>query len=132
MEDCIFCKIAKGEIKTIKLWENEEFLAILDAFPVMVGQVLVIPKKHIGAYLFELNDEIYCKLLLIAKKIAKVMDLSLKPVKVGMIIEGLEVDHVHVKLFPFMDKKGFHMKTLEPKPSEEEMKEITEKIKENI
>jgi len=132
MDKCIFCKIVKGAIPAEKIYEDNEHLVILDAFPVMKGQVLVIPKEHVGAYLFDMNNEAYSKLLLIAKKIAKAIDNSLKPIKTGMIVEGLEVDHVHIKLFPFKDKSGFKIKTLDPKPSTEEMKKYAEKIKNSL
>jgi len=128
-KDCVFCKIVNGEIPCEKIWEDEDFLAIVDAFPVMNNQVLIFPKKHIESYVFDLEDNFYCNLLIFAKKIVKAMDESLRPIKTGMIIEGLEMNHIHVKLFPFFDKKGFRMKSLEPKPSEEQMKKIAEKIK---
>ena len=127
MEDCVFCKIVKSELPCVKIWEDENFLAFLDAFPAIKGQVLLIPKKHIAPYLFDVEEKIYCDLLLIAKRIAKAMDKALVPIKTGLIIEGLEVDHVHVKLFPL--KEGFSLKPLEPKLSEGEMKEIANKIK---
>ncbi|MCK5624484.1 HIT domain-containing protein [Candidatus Pacearchaeota archaeon] len=129
MDDCVFCKIVKGEISVEKIYEDEKYLAFLDAFPVMKGQVLIIPKEHISSYLFEMDDKNYSELLLVAKKVAKAMDNSLKPIKTGMVVEGLEVDHVHVKLFPLDGKSGFNLKPLEVKPSEEEMKEISDKIK---
>lgn len=129
VKDCIFCKIARGEIPSDKIYEDEEFLGILDAFPVIKGQILVIPKKHVGEYLFDMPNKDYSKLLLIAKKIAKAIDFSLKPIKTGMLVEGLEVNHIHIKLFPFFNKFGLKLKTLNPKPSDEEMKDIAEKIK---
>ena len=46
MSDCIFCKIAKGEIPSVKIWEDDEFFAILDLFPNTKGMTLVIPKSH--------------------------------------------------------------------------------------
>jgi len=56
MDDCVFCKIAKGEIDSYKVYEDEDFLAILDAFPSMKGQVLVISKGHIVPSLFDTDN----------------------------------------------------------------------------
>ena len=75
-----------------------------------------------------MEEDSYNKLLLITKKIAKAIDESLKPVKTGLLVEGLEIDHVHVKLFP-LEKEGFKLKPIDPRPSEEELKKTAEKIK---
>ena len=122
MDDCIFCKIVKGEIPSAKIYEDKEFLVILDAFPYVEGQTLVIPKKHIAPYLFNTDDEFYSKIMLFSKKVARAIDKSLKPLKTGLIVEGLELDHVHIKLYPLT--KPFKMSTLEPRPSEEKMIDI--------
>lgn len=125
--DCVFCKIAKGEIPTEKIYGDDEFLVILDAFPSMKGQTLVIPKKHVAPYLFDLDDEFYTKIMLFSKRIANAIDKALNPIKTGLVVEGLEVDHVHVKLYPLT--KPFTLKLLDPKPPKEEMEEIAKKIK---
>ncbi len=135
-ENCIFCKIAKGEIPCYKIYEDEEFISFLDIFPSVRGQVLVIPKKHSESYFFNLNDEEYSKILLVAKKIVKAIDKSLKPYKTGMIVEGLELDHLHIKLYPLEKNDTYFNKILcrplEPKPTEEEMKKIAEKIRDAL
>lgn len=128
MEDCIFCKIAKGDVPSNKIYENENFFVMLDAFPPAKGQTLIIPKKHISPYFFDVGDKLYTEALLLAKKIAKAIDRALKPVKTGLLIEGLEVDHIHIKLQP-LTKEGFKLKSLDPKPSDEELKETAEKIR---
>ena len=127
MDDCVFCKVVKGEIPSHKIWEDDFSIAILDVFPSRKGQILLIPKEHLAPYLFEIEDDKYTKLMLNAKKIANVIDKCLKPIKTGLIVEGLELDHVHVKLYP-LDKE-FGIPLLEPKLSEEEMKDIAYKIK---
>ena len=53
MENCIFCKIVKGEIPCVKIWEDKDFLAILDVFPNTKGMTLVLTKKHFDSYAFE-------------------------------------------------------------------------------
>ena len=126
-KDCIFCKIVKGEIPCYKIYEDDFAIIFLDAFPSMKGQTLVVPKKHLAPYMFDLDDKNYIKLMLTAKKIAKAIDKALNPIKTGLVIEGLEVEHVHIKLYP-LTKQGFNFK-LKEIPSEQEMKELAEKIK---
>jgi len=132
-EDCIFCKIVAGEIPAEKVYEDDNFIGILDAFPSMKGQALVIPKNHLAPWLFDLDDDAYTKLMLVTKKVVKAVDKAMKPVKTGLLVEGLELDHIHIKVFP-LSKIGFrdYPKKLDPLPSKEEMKEIAEKIRESF
>ncbi len=133
MEKCIFCKIVKEEIPSYKIYEDDFAIAILDAFPCVKGQALIIPKKHVSPSFLDLNEEDYTKLMLITKKIAKAIDKSVDCVKTGLMVEGLELNHVHIKVFP-LSKIGFseYPKTLDPKPRNEEMKDILEKIKKEL
>jgi len=130
--DCIFCKIVKGDIESYKIYEDEDFLVFLDAFPFVKGQTLVIPKKHIAPFLFDMDDEMYSKLMLVAKKMVVAVNKSIKPLKTGILIEGLQLDHIHIKIFP-LDKKGFKVIIGEQiKFSDEEFKKIAEEIKNNL
>ena len=111
------------------IYEDEDVMAFLDAFPIMLGQVLVVPKEHID-YLFDFDDKDYSKVMLITKKLVKAIDKVLKPVKTGLVVEGLEIDHAHVKLYPLFEQ-GFKAEAIK-QPSEQEMKDISEKIKKEI
>ena len=73
MSDCIFCKIVAGEIPSVKIWEDDGFIAILDAFPACKGQVLVIPKRHYDSDIFLMSDDVYASLMLVTKKVAALM-----------------------------------------------------------
>jgi histidine triad (HIT) family protein len=100
-ENCIFCKIVKGELPSHKIWEDEEHLAFLTIFPNTEGFSVVIPKKHYGSYAFDTPDDVLSKLVLAAKKVGKLIDSKLEDVgRTGMIFEGFGVDHLHAKLFP--------------------------------
>jgi len=68
-EDCIFCKISRGDIPSFKLWENEEFFAILDLYPNTKGMTLVISKEHYDSYAFNMPDEVYLRFILAAKHV---------------------------------------------------------------
>ena len=129
MTNCIFCKIASGEIPSHKIYEDDNFLAFLDAFPFARGQSLVIPKVHLAPFLFDMDDEIYNKMLLVVKKVAMATNKYIRPLKTGILVEGLEVEHVHVKIFPLNDK-GFRIVCDEQlKFSDDEMEKIALGIK---
>lgn len=97
---CIFCKIIKGEIPSVKIWEDKNFLGILDVFPNTKGMTLVMPKKHYDSEVFEMNDKIYKDFLLATKKVAKILKKGLKVNRVAMVMEGMGVNHAHIKLYP--------------------------------
>lgn len=127
MSDCVFCKIVSGLLPHYKLFEDEDFFAILDAFPSIEGQVLIFPKKHFEGSIFDLENEGYSNFFKFSKKIAKAIQDSLNPLKVGLVVEGLEVDHLHLKLYP-LGKEGLKLNPLEKKPSGEKMNLLAKKI----
>jgi len=71
--DCIFCKIVAGEIPSVKIREDDNFIALLDAFPACKGQVLVLPKKHYDSDIFLMDNDFYTLLLLAAKDVVALM-----------------------------------------------------------
>ena len=131
MTACVFCKIIKNELFAHKIFEDDNFLVILDAFPSILGQVLVIPKKHSMANLFDLNKKDYGEVLLITKRVARAIQNALKPIKVGLVVDGLEIEHLHLKLFP-LTLKGLILKPLTDKPSEGIMKALAKKISDSF
>ena len=100
MEDCIFCKIVKGEIDSAKIWEDEEFLAILDIKPNTKGMTLVLTKKHYDSYAFDMPDDVYQKFMLAAKKVARMLEKGLGVKRIAVVMEGMEINHAHIKLYP--------------------------------
>jgi histidine triad (HIT) family protein len=131
MEECIFCKIVRGEIGANKIYEDDKFLVFLDAFPSVRGQTLVIPKKHVG-YFIKMDEVGFCDLMSISKKISVALQKAFNPIKVGVVIEGLEVKHVHIKLYP-LDEGGFS-KILGERAgfSKEETEQIQKQIKKHL
>lgn len=67
-DNCIFCKIAAGEIPSATIYEDEDFRVILDIEPASKGHALILPKEHY-ANLYELPDELAAKVLVVAKKV---------------------------------------------------------------
>lgn len=101
MNDCIFCKIVKGEAPAHIIWEDETHLAFLSIYPNTDGFTVVIPKDHQPSYAFEVDDQVLIALMLATKKVAKLLDKAFEDVgRTGMFFEGYGVDHLHSKLFP--------------------------------
>lgn len=100
MSDCIFCKIISEQIPSFKIREDEHFLAILDVFPNTKGQTLVIPKKHYDSDVFEMDEAMMNKFFVAAKKVSKLLKKSLKVHRIALVMEGMGVNHAHIKLYP--------------------------------
>lgn len=110
MNDCVFCKIAAGEVPALKLFEDKDTLAFLDIGPVNPGHALVIPKKHFRN-LFDTPDDILSELMPKIKRIATgVMEGSgAKGVVVSMNNEptaGQIVFHAHFHIIPRFEGDG--------------------------
>ena len=128
-KDCVFCKIITGEIPAVKIYENQKVTAFLDNNPVKPGHVLVVPKKH-EDYVFDMDDKEYTDLMLESKKIAKILKNKLQPKKVGLVVEGFGVPHVHVHLIPI--NKGNELNPEKAKHTEiEELNRIAQRIRGN-
>lgn len=107
MNNCIFCKIVRGELPAHKIWEDKKHLAFLSIFPNTEGFSVVMPKKHYGSYAFDATDKVLADLAKASKKVGKLLDRKLKDVgRTGMIFEGYGVDHLHAKLFPMHGSKA--------------------------
>lgn len=98
-EECVFCRIVKGELGSRRIYEDFKFLAILDINPLAEGHCLVIPKRHVQ-WFYDLSDDEICHLFKIAKKMSMILKEELKPDVVCMIIRGLRVPHTHIILIP--------------------------------
>lgn len=107
MSDCVFCKIIVWEIPSAKIWEDEDFIAILDAFPSCKWQTLVMPKKHIWSDISIMSDDQYSRFFLAVKQVMILLKKSCRVEKVWVVVEGLAVAHAHIKLYPFRGWKSF-------------------------
>ena len=96
--NCIFCKIIDWEIPSVKIREDDDFIAILDAFPNRKGMTLVITKDHYDSDVFKLDDELLAKYIKATKKVTEILKKWLNVDRVGMVIEWLEAPHAHIKL----------------------------------
>jgi len=147
--DCIFCKIIKREIDSVKIWEDEKFVAILDVNPNTKGMTLVLTKGHYDSYAFDMPVELYSEFMMVSRKVAKILEKSLKVVRVSMVMEGMGINHAHIKLYPlhgvnekfkemwakeriyFEKYEGYLSTQLGPQANLEELKKLAEEIKQN-
>lgn len=123
MNDCIFCKIANGDIPSATIYEDEAFRVILDLSPATKGHALIIPKKHCRN-IFDIDDKTAANLFVLAKKVACAMKASLNCDGLNIVqnneeIAGQSVFHFHLHIIPRYKDDG--QKILwKPQPSEPE------------
>jgi histidine triad (HIT) family protein len=95
----VFCRIAGGESPAYRIYEDEEVMAILDIYPLALGQTLVIPRVHF-TWFYEIPDELIPHFYRVVKYVGRAIKDSLNPEAVSIIVRGMRVPHYHVILVP--------------------------------
>lgn len=138
MQECIFCKIIKGEIPCFKVYEDDKVLAFEDINPISKGHTLVIPKKH-AENIWEIPEEHLMAIHKAAKKIANGIKKSLNPIGVACLQlngrgAGQVVMHYHLHLIPRgADEPELPVSKWELKSgNQNEIKAIAEQIAKSI
>ncbi len=114
MSGCIFCSIIRNEVKSVKVFENDKVLVIMDKQPITNGHMLVLPKRH-AELLTELDDEYVGEMFKAAKRVAKALKGSkLRSGGVNYLLAdgaeaGQEVYHAHLHVIPRYRNDGFYL-----------------------
>jgi len=127
MSDSIFTRIIKGEIPAHKVYEDDKVIAFLDIAPYTYGHTLIVTKEQID-HLWDLNDELYLYVMKIAKKVAQRQREIIKPKRIGMLLEGFAVPHVHIHVFPMYSGIESTVENPVAKPSNEQLAEMAKKL----
>lgn len=99
-EPSIFTRIASGEIPANILYEDPECFVILTHEPINPGHLMVIPREEVD-HVWDIEDELYTHLMLVAKKMALKMRQVYDYKRIGMLVEGFGVPHAHIHVFGF-------------------------------
>lgn len=131
-DNCIFCKIANGDIPSKTIYEDEFFRVILDLGPATEGHALILPKNHYHN-LYELPDDAAAKVMLLAKKMAAQMTEKLGCDGFNLVqnngeAAGQTVFHFHMHLIPRYQNDGQTLGWKPLEPTQEELEEIRKKI----
>ncbi len=124
-DNCIFCKIANGEIPSNTVYEDKNFRVILDLGPATRGHALLIPKEH-ADNLYELPEELAAEVLPAAKKVAAAMRKKLQCDGLNLVqnngeTAGQTVMHFHLHMIPRYENDGQQINWTPGKPSQEEL-----------
>ena len=136
MNECVFCKIIKGEAPTNKIYEDGNFFALLDINPVNPGHSLLIIKNH-HKNIYETPDEILGKIGPVLKKISTAVKTGVGADGINIImnneeISGQMIPHTHFHIIPRFADDGLRHWPGKPYANKEESSKIAEKIKDNF
>lgn len=134
-EDCIFCKLANGEIPTNSIYKDDDFKVILDASPATKGHALILPKEHFDN-IYEVDDSVAAKILPLAKKLATHMTKKLGCDGFNILqnngeAAGQTVFHLHVHLIPRYKSENAILEWNHLEFSDEEMAEIRDLLQQS-
>ena len=132
-DDCIFCKIAAGEIPSRKIYEDKDLIAIMDLNPTSKGHSLIIPKEHC-TNIYDIDEDIAAKVMKTAKKLATKMTVALNCDGFNLLqnngeTAGQTMFHFHIHLIPrYKDADNNMLKFTSVSFSDEEMDSIRDQI----
>jgi histidine triad (HIT) family protein len=132
-EDCIFCKVLRGEIPGERVYEDEHAIGVMDINPWTRGHAVVFPRKH-AADLFEIDDEELGHVAVAAKRLATTMRDRLDCDGVNLLQSNgraawQTIFHLHVHVIPRYDDDPLELPT-QPRPAEpEELAEVAREIR---
>lgn len=127
----IFSKIVAGEIPSYKIAEDDKFYAFLDINPMAKGHTLVIPKQEVD-YIYDLDDTTIGEINIFAKKIAKAIEKAVPCKRIGIMVLGMEVPHVHIHLIPINRESDMLLSNPKLKLKQAEFEMIADKIRANL
>ena len=125
----IFTRIAKGEIPSYKVAENEDYYAFLDISPLAEGHTLVIPKNVEDDYIFHLEPAVYDGLWAFARKVAVAIKAAIPCKRVAVAVLGMEVPHTHIHRVPLQSEADLDFRKEKLSLSPEEMQQIADSIR---
>lgn len=130
MQDCLFCKIIKGDVPSYKIWEDENFFAFLDINPINPGHTILVLKKHLD-YIFDLEEPLYLEIFKTAKKLSEPLKRAVGAKRIALAIEGFLIPHAHIHLVPVNKVNDLDPNKVK-KASPKELSEMMERIKNEI
>ncbi len=128
-ENCVFCKISDNIIPATKVYEDENFLGIMDISPINKGHVQLIPKNH---YRWTWDVPNFGEYWEAARKIALAQMKGLNAKRVEFLTHGMQVEHAHIWIVPIYDTEAFIKSENRLTFTKEELQGFADKIKESI
>lgn len=111
----LFTRIINGEIPGRFMWKDEEVVAFLTIAPITQGHTLVVPREEVDSWTHA-TPELLAKVMDVAQSIGKVQEGLFDAKRVGVLMEGFEVDHLHVHVWPAYSTADFEIHNVDHNP----------------
>jgi histidine triad (HIT) family protein len=132
INESIFTKIINGDIPSHKIFESDKIIAFLDIHPIRPGHALVVPKVQVDHF-DDLDNDYYQEVFEVVKRVAKAQKLELGAKRVCLRVEGFDVPHAHVHVYPCNVASDFYNDNRATNsPSSDELAEIAQKLANRI
>lgn len=124
----VFTRIIDGELPGRFVWRDDQCVAFLSINPLRPGHVLVVPRAEVDHWL-DLEPPLLDHLMAVSQKIGQALQAAYNPIKVGLMLAGLEVPHVHIHLAPIDGLNDLDFSNADPDPDPAELDAAAEKIR---
>lgn len=127
----VFTRIIAGELPARFVWQDEQCVAFLANRPLKPGHTLVVPRREVDHWL-DLEPDLLAHLTRVAQVLGQALQRGFRPAKVGMMLAGLEVPHVHIHLVPIASERDLDFANQDPHPSEQALDEAARAIRSSL
>ena len=127
----IFTRIIRGELPGRFVWKDEHAVAFLTINPIRPGHTLVVPRLEVDHWI-DLEPELAQHLMTVAQQVGKAIQAGFRPARVGLIVAGVEVPHVHLHVVPVHDLRDFDFSRADKNPRPEAMDAAARTLRERL
>ena len=127
----VFTKIIEGELPGRFVWADEQCVAFLSIQPLAQGHVLVVPRREVDAWI-DLPEELATHLMTVSRAIGRAVDAAFSPKRVGLMIQGFEVPHVHIHVWPVSSTADFDFANADHDPDQAVTDDAAQRIREGL
>ena len=127
----VFTRIIAGELPARFVWEDDDCVVFLANRPLRPGHALVVPRQEIDHWI-DLDADLLCHLTEVAQSIGRAQMAGFKPARIGLMLAGLEVPHVHFHVVPIRGLHDLDFGNQDPNPDEGMMEQAAETIREEL
>ena len=124
----VFTMIINGDLPARFVWKDDQCVGFLSINPLTDGHVLVVPRVEVDHWL-DADDDLMAHLLAVSHKIGRALEAAYRPAKVGFMIAGLEVPHLHIHLAPINGLNDLSFANADPDPAPERLDEAAAAVR---